>query len=715
LALSRTQQREETTGRDLPVPRPNLLAPPRVIFRASAVAWALASALALAFTTPVEAGAALVAALVMLASDRLHPGHGTVAVHLATFASLLAAVIASWNTGGLTSPFLVLGLPGLLSATQTSGRTASTAWGVGGAGLLVALLVHEHRPLVESLALCASSLAAATTMVLWILQHRRLLEGEQARADNRAERAEALARKLETARAAERAAAQNRANFYAVMSHELRTPLGGLVGLSAVLESTSLDASQREIVRNMRASAEALRLLVNDVLDLEALERGVLRLEKSAFSFRDLAGDLAILFRPTAASKGIELRVDVADDVPQALDGDALRLRQVISNLVSNAIKFTENGAVELRVRWSDERSSVIISVIDSGVGIPAADIARVFAPFEQTGPRRAGGTGLGLSIVKHLVDCMGGKVSLASELGRGSTFEITLPLAVLEQLDEPEESAPIRGHASFRGVRALVVDDDEINRFTTRLLLERLGVVAEAAATAEQALAALEAGRFTLAFLDMNMPGTSGPELARAILARPKPHPYLVALTASTSERDRQAALEAGLRDYLHKPIETSRLEQVIRDAMAHFGMAPARRTLVTRDGNGTAPRNSAVPPETLELRRIGELVSLLPEGEGAALVEDALVQVRSQLGEIEGAASRGDDAALNKLAHKLKGTSGTMGFAALSAAAERLEQDVSALPAVQRAMDSTERAARAYLQTLPRAAEPAGPQLPV
>lgn len=715
----RQPDRDSTAELVLERPRPAVLAPQRVIFRSTAGVWALASVLALVFVTPLEAGAALLAALVMIAADRLHPVHEEAAIHLAGVAGLLAAITAAWNTGGLTSPFLALGLPSLFSAAQTSGRATSGAWIVLGAALMVPLVVHEQRPLGESLAICATSFAAVATTIAWIVQHRRVLSGERARADERAERAEALARKLETARATERATAQNRSNFYAVMSHELRTPLGGLVGLSAVLESTSLDASQREIVRNMRASAEALRLLVNDVLDLEALERGVLRLETSAFSFRDLAGDIALLFRPTAAARGIELRVDVSDDVPIALEGDALRIRQVLSNLVSNAIKFTEKGSVELRVRWDDATGRVTATVIDTGVGIPAADVSRVFAPFEQTGPRREGGTGLGLSIVKHLVDRMGGQVRAESELGRGSRFEVTLPLEVLERL-ESDRPAPIRDHPSFLGVRALVVDDDEINRFTSRLLLERLGVLAEVAATAEQALAALETDRFTIVFLDMNMPGTSGPELARAITARPGTHPYLVALTASTSEQDRRAAEESGMKGYLTKPIETGRLEQVIRDAMANRGLPIPRRGTAappTRDPKiSPAPKVSATRPrdtgpQVLDLDKIGDLMGLVPDDEGAELLTDAIAQVRAQLRDIEEAAERQDRPALKQRAHKLKGTSATMGFAALSAVAaglEREEPSTASLATLRASIDTTERAVRAYLRT----AHPAAPE---
>ncbi len=701
----RQPDRDSTAELVLERPRPTVLVPQRVIFRSTAAVWALASVLALLFVTPLEAGAALLAALVMIAADRLHP----------VVAGLFAAITTAWNTGGLTSPFLALGLPSLFSAAQTSGRGASAAWVVLGTTLMIPLVVHEQRPIGESLAICATSFAAVAITIAWIVQHRRVLSSERARADERAERAEALARKLETARATERATAQNRSNFYAVMSHELRTPLGGLVGLSAVLESTSLDASQREIVRNMRASAEALRLLVNDVLDLEALERGVLRLETSAFSFRDLAGDIALLFRPTAAAKGIELRVDVSGDVPVALEGDVLRIRQILSNLVSNAIKFTEKGSVELNVRWDEAGSRVTAAVIDTGIGIPAADVSRVFAPFEQTGPRREGGTGLGLSIVKHLVDRMGGKVRVESELGRGSRFEVTLPLEVLERL-ESDHPAPISDHPSFLGVRALVVDDDEINRFTSRLLLERLGVLAEVAATAEQALAALETDRFTIAFLDMNMPGTSGPELARAITKRPGTHPYLVALTASTSEQDRRTAEEAGMRGYVTKPIETARLEQVIRDAMTNRGLPVPRRGTaappVTRDPKVSASRPPNQAPQVLDLDKIGDLMGLLPGQDSVALLEDAFAQIRSQLRDVEEAAERQDRQALKQRAHKLKGTSATMGFPALSAVAaglEREEPSTASVATLRTSVETTERAVRAYLRTAhPAAAEP-------
>ncbi|MFO0712934.1 MAG: ATP-binding protein [Sandaracinus sp.] len=691
-------------------PRPEILAPQRVIFRASAVTWAVACGLALVFATPFEAGAALLAAIVMVVADRLHPSRERSATQLAAVAGMLAAVTASWNTGGLTSPFLALILPALFAATQGSGR-ASQLWVLVGLTLALPLVVHDARPLGEKLALCTTSFAAISITIAWLLQHRRVLQGERTRADDRAERAERLTKKLEAARSAERAAAQNRANFYAVMSHELRTPLGGLVGLSAVLESSKLDPSQVEIVRNMRASAESLRLLVNDVLDLEALERGVLRLEPSAFSFRDLAKDVALLFRATAAAKGVTVVVDVADDLPLALEGDALRIRQVLSNLLSNAVKFTEKGSVELRVRWDESASRVTASVIDSGAGIPAGDVSRVFAPFEQTGPRREGGTGLGLSIVKHLVDRMGGRIRVESVVGKGSAFEVSLPLVVLEALPSDRPVA-VREHPSFIGVRALVVDDDEINRFTTRLVLEHFGVLADVAASGDEALALLARDRFTIAFIDMNMPDLSGPELARAILSRPGHHPYLAALTASTNEADRERAQAAGMRGYLTKPLDTGRLEQVIREATG-----TKRSVLSAPTQPKLAPSASAVAPppskstsgrEILDSDKLAELLAMMPGQEGVTLVEDALAQVHQLVTSLKATVASGDRHQAKLHAHKLKGTCGTMGFAALHHAAANLEQLAEgseplgpAIGTLATAAETNERAARAYLRT--------------
>jgi signal transduction histidine kinase/CheY-like chemotaxis protein/HPt (histidine-containing phosphotransfer) domain-containing protein len=466
-----------------------------------------------------------------------------------------------------------------------------------------------------------------------------------------------------------------KSEFLARMSHEIRTPMNGVFGMAELLSTSQLDSRQREYVSTISSSSDALLAIINDILDFSKIEAGKLELDIVDFDLRELVKKTTSLFENAADAKGLQLKCTLPFDEPLWVRGDNLRLRQVLTNLIGNAIKFTEEGHVDigLAVTSADEESATIkVEVSDTGVGIESADLLHIFDAFTQvdgSATRRFGGTGLGLSISKQLVELMGGRLDVKSQTGRGSTFWFELTL----KRGESRSAAPIPAHGtevlrpsgdSPRGtiaapltrlLRVLLVEDNRVNREVTTAMLRLLGCSVEVADDGCQGIAKAKELSYDIILMDCQMPNLDGYDATAAIRAWEREHNVqgltpIIAVTANALTTDRERCLAAGMDDYLSKPFRLADLQ------------ATLTRWLPEELSARTAMPEAGVPaigiPELDELRSLGATDSAL-----ADVARIYLESSRGCLEEMAIALERRDRDSLEQVAHKLKGAIGTFG----------------------------------------------------
>jgi signal transduction histidine kinase/CheY-like chemotaxis protein/HPt (histidine-containing phosphotransfer) domain-containing protein len=481
---------------------------------------------------------------------------------------------------------------------------------------------------------------------------------------------------LRQAKEAAEQASRAKGEFLANMSHEIRTPMNAILGMTQLaLDARSLEERRDFILKASRA-AQSLLGIINDILDFSKIDAGKLELESVPLSLKELLAELADVFESTAQDKGIVLRFEESPALAGELSGDPLRLRQVLQNLISNALKFTATGEVVVRVeKVSEDKGSVVcrFSVQDTGIGIEPEHLPRLFQSFFQTDSsvtRRYGGTGLGLAISKRLVELMGGRIGVESRLGKGSLFWFELPLARISDAEARKgHSVPVLP----RGQRVLLVEDNRLNQEVALHFLRRAGLEVDVASHGAEALERLAQAPYDVVLMDCQMPFMDGYEAARRIRAMPQfAQLPIIALTANALPGDRERSLAAGMNDHLSKPINANQLYQILERWLAKRSEAeeqpPARPAAEGPGGMGK--------PELRHVNQEGAL-ALLDGDKGlyrrvaGMFMEDAPLRWK----EFQDAWSRGESESAIRAVHTLKSLAASVGAEALRDHARVLE----------------------------------------
>jgi signal transduction histidine kinase/CheY-like chemotaxis protein len=492
------------------------------------------------------AGCALAAQLLlyaMIPEDAPRIVVASAATALLLMATGLTLVRGAKVVGGRQLGYWFTGVLFLLAALANTIRGTFVALHYPSAGVFIPTVWNQ-------LFFGASVLAAIGAPFGFIMINQDRLVGDLVEAERRAAQAD-----------------KAKSEFLAHMSHEIRTPLNGVIGLTMLVLEGALTEEKRPELETAVRSAEALRDIVNDVLDLSKIEAGMLPISKAPFDLHSVLTRAAGLIEPRASAKSVACRVEYPGDMPRWYAGDEMRVRQIVSNFAANAVKFTEQGEIELGARPAEE--GVRIWVRDTGPGIAADKLPGLFSRFAQVDESiavRYGGTGLGLAIARQLAGLMRGAVGVASEPGRGSTFWAELPLPAVEA--PAEHAASLPASAGLEGVRALVAEDNPVNRLVLVRWLERYGLTVDVALNGEEAVERCRAAEYGVVLMDCRMPVLDGYEATRRIRARERElgrHTPIIAITANAMSSDRDLCREAGMDDYLTKPVQPIELARCI------------------------------------------------------------------------------------------------------------------------------------------------------
>jgi len=507
-----------------------------------------------------------------------------------------------------------------------------------------------------------------------------------------------LENSIRAARDAAEQSALAKSQFLTNMSHEIRTPMSGVIGLTALALNQHCSMPVRQYLEKIASSSQSLLGILNDILDIAKMEAGRLTLEREPFDLDVELDILRAMFEDKALAKQLRFAIDVAAGTPRELVGDALRLRQVLSNLLSNALKFTPQGSVKLAIaceRQSDDTVDLNFSVSDTGIGINATDLDKLFQPFSQVDSsiaRRFGGTGLGLAISRNLLQLMGSDFYVTSAQTEGSTFGfvLRLPLATKQTRITRRRRARKAGAltrelqslgAPIRGARILLVEDDEINQRVVAEFLKLTGLAVSIAGNGADALATLQQTRFDAVLMDVNMPEMDGFEVCRRIRSQPQYAALpIIALSAGASESERAHCIDQGMNDFAAKPVDPNQLIHTLTRWVAH--RSPADSPLETAVGEVLdhstsallSPDNHAAAWPGLDCSRLLDMLG----GDRAFLLEllwSFKASSQDVMDKIAASVESADFKAATELLHELKGTAGNLGAYGLQGVCAHLE----------------------------------------
>ncbi|HVZ57913.1 MAG TPA: ATP-binding protein [Chitinophagaceae bacterium] len=452
-------------------------------------------------------------------------------------------------------------------------------------------------------------------------------------------------------------AAKIKEQFMANMSHEIRTPMNAILGFTNLLGKTDLSGLQKQYVENIQSSGENLLTIVNDILDLSKIEAGMMRIERTAFSLRGLMHSIETMFTEKARLKQLYLRVHVAEELPDILEGDPVRLTQILVNLLGNAVKFTDRGGITVTVSGGEhnpERVPVHFTIADTGIGIPRDKLDTIFERFQQAEAdttRRYGGTGLGLSIAKQLIELQGGSISLSSEPGKGTTFQVYIPYMISRE--SVQDVSRFHVHPSWQGpsrkIRILIAEDNVMNQQLMKHLMQAHSIDFDLVDNGVDAARAAMTGEYDIILMDIQMPGMDGYKASQLIREEINPGIPIIAMTAHAMAGEKEKCLSYGMSDYISKPIREEELFFLIQR--------------YTGTGNGREAHTPLADPGIIDLSYLREISKGDRDFE-REMIRQFTVQVPEDLRALKAAVEGPDYPRIRSLAHGLKSAVSFMGF---------------------------------------------------